>query len=337
MRIPVLISIILILSACKHSELDFPEDKPIVLDLPPGFPAPDIPADNFLTEKRVELGKLLFYDPALSVDSTVSCATCHEAKAGFADHLAVSQGVKGRTGFRNSPTLTNVAYHPWFFKEGGSPTLELQALGPIENKAEMGFNAVLLAERLKGHPVYTPLAQQAYDREMDLYVLVRSIAAFERTLISGNSPFDKYHFQGKENALNEQEKKGMELFYSERTGCSQCHSDFDFSDYSFRNNGLYVEYADRGRQRVTLLDEDIGKFKVPTLRNIALTAPYMHDGSLATLSEVIDHYQAGGKNHPSQSPLITGFSLSEEEKANLLSFLEALTDDEFINNPAFQP
>ena len=182
-----------------------------------------------------------------------------------------------------------------------------------------------------------PLAQEAYGRKMDLYVITRAIAAFERTLISGNSRYDQFFYQGKKDALSEKEKKGMELFFSERLACSICHGGFDFTEYSLENNGLYRDYEDKGRNRVTSKEEDIGKFKVPTLRNVALTAPYMHDGSLKSLEEVIDHYQLGGKGHPNQHPATQGFEISATEKQELLLFLQSLTDEEFIHNPDFLP
>ncbi|MDX2248560.1 MAG: cytochrome c peroxidase [Bacteroidia bacterium] len=328
---------ILVMFSCQTPVEEIPVDKPWDMGLPAGFPMPEIPTDNALNQSRIQLGKLLFYDPILSLDSTVSCATCHQAAAGFADHLPLSVGIQGRVGMRNSPTLTNVAYQPYFFSEGGSPSLELQALGPIENHVEMGFNAAELAKRIKDHPYYTPLAQNAYGREMDLFVLVRAIASFERTLISGNSPYDRYHFQNQQDALSESEKNGMQLFFSEKAGCSNCHSGINFTHYAFENNGIYASYPDQGRYRITLDTADLGKFKVPTLRNIALTAPYMHDGSLKTLEEVVSHYISGGKNHPNQNKFVKPLDLNEQEKRDLIHFLEALTDSAFVQNQAFVP
>lgn len=334
----LLISIFLFsLISCKNEPQEQPGPNFYELAVPLGFPEPSIPEDNLLTKERIELGKKLFYETALSIDSSLSCGSCHLAAAGFADHNAVSIGVQGRVGFRNSPTLTNVAYHPYFFKEGGSPTLELQVLGPIENHDEMGFNAAELAKRLKDHPEYDELAEKAYDRKMDLFVLTRAIAAFERTLISGNSKYDQFVFQQKKEAMTIDEQAGMELFFSERLACTTCHEGFDFTNYALENNGLYTDYQDKGRNRVTSDAADIGKFKVPTLRNIALTYPYMHDGSLKTLEEVIAHYQAGGKGHPNQHPAIQPFELSSSEKQQLLAFLNSLTDESFVHDPDFLP
>lgn len=333
----LMIGLLLLSWGCREAPTPLPPvDPPYPLALPPGFPMPEIPADNALTVSRVALGKQLFYDPILSRDSSLSCASCHLAEAGFADHHPVSIGIEGRVGFRNSPTLTNVAYHPWFFKEGGSPSLELQAVGPIENHVEMDIDIALLGRRLPYLSEYHPLAQQAYGRDLDIYVLIRALASFQRTLISGAAPYDAYR-QGDPSALDAAQQRGMALFFSDRTGCSQCHGGVDFSDYSMQNNGTYLDYgADLGRFRVTLDSADVGKFKVPTLRNVALTWPYMHDGHLPDLAAVMDHYNAGGKGHPLQSPLVRPLGLNENEKADLIRFLEGLTDRHFIENPAFR-
>lgn len=313
------------------------EPKAFEWDLPAGFAEPIVPANNEMSTDRVRLGKMLFFDPILSIDSTMSCSSCHLAEAGFADHHPLSLGVEGRVGARNAPTLTNVAYHPYFFREGGSPTLEQQVLGPICNNLEMGFNAALLAQRLKDHPVYEPLAQEAYGREIGLFVLTRAIAAYERTMISGDSPYDRFIRDEDPQALSAAAQRGLTLFESERTNCTQCHGEIDFSLYGFENNGLYDSFLDKGRFAITLNSADIGKFKVPTLRNIALSWPYMHDGSLKSLEEVVEHYNEGGNGHLNQSSYVRPLGLDQKEIADLVAFLESLTDEEFINNPAFRP
>ena len=335
---PIIIYILLglFMYSCSKLTPEIPTDDSYKWELPAGFPVPAVPDDNQMSEKRVALGKKLFYDPVLSIDSTVSCGSCHKTGAGLADNRAISPGIHGRLSFRNAPTLANVAYHPYFFKEGGSPSLELQALGPIENEDEMGFNAAALAQRIKYDPTYNKLAQDAYGRNMDLFVLVRAIASFERTMISGNAPYDQYINQDS-SSLTPAQLRGMDLFFSEKTACSNCHKGFDFTAYTFENNGLYDTFEDKGRQRITLAETDIGKFKVPTLRNIALTAPYMHDGSFPTLEAVIDHYRSGGKGHINQSQFVRPFELAEQEKKDLIHFLHALTDNTFIQNPAFRP
>lgn len=305
--------------------------------LPAGVTPPPVPDDNALTEGRVALGKRLFYDPILSLDSTVSCASCHRPEKGFADSESISPGVKGRLGFRNAPTLTQVGYSPYFFAEGGAPTLELQALGPIDNHTEFGFSAAELYERLREHPEYNELAQAYYGRDFDLYVLTRAIAAFERTLVSYRSPFDRFLYQGEESALTPAQRRGWNLFRSDALQCRSCHSGFAFSSYQFANVGLYQKYEDEGLTRRTMLPEDIGKFKIPTLRNIALTAPYMHDGSLPDLESVVTHFNSGGRGHTNQSALIRPLQLSEQEQADLVAFLHALTDSAMITDPELLP
>jgi len=294
----------------------------------------EIPESNPLTYERVKLGKMLFYEKALSRDSSISCATCHPQSRAFADDEAVSLGIKDRMGFRNVPVLGNIGYHPYFFREGGSPSLEAQVLGPICNFDEMGFNARELIERLAADDKYQQLAQEAYKRPMDVFVLTRALAAFERTLITGDSPWDRF-IQGDSSAMGAAAQRGWALFRSERLNCTQCHNGIDFSDYSFQSNGLKTQYEDEGRYRVTGDSSDIGTFKVFSLRNVALTGPYMHDGSLKTLQEVIEHYNQGGSQHVNQSEYIKPLGLSAGEKSDLIAFLEALTDKAFTENPDF--
>ncbi len=324
-----------LLLACKKDTPTI-EDDSYTLAIPIGFPTPSIPEDNQLTKSRIALGKKLFFDTSLSRDSSVSCASCHKPSLAFADDEAFSLGVENRLGVRNSVSLANVAYQENLLREGGVPTLEQQVLVPIQDHNEFDFNMVLLVERLSKDSVYVTLSQQAYDREMSAFVISRALAAFQRTLLSGNSPYDQYFFQNQSNALNESEIRGLNLFNSDALNCSKCHSDFNFTNEDFTNNGLYEIYADSGRIRLTGLEEDRGIFKVPSLRNVALTAPYMHDGSMNTLEEIIVHYQSGGKNHENKSPLIQGFTITDSEKEDLVNFLKSLTDQEFIQNPAFQ-
>lgn len=308
-----------------------------LLPLPPGFPAPDIPADNTLTLPRIALGRRLFYDPVLSKDSTRSCGSCHFAHLAFADSTPVSLGIEGRPGTRNTPTLANVAYQKKLLREGGVPTLEMQILVPIQEHNEFDFNILEVAERLKRMPDYVSAAQAAYGRAPDPFVITRAIAAFERTLLSGNTPFDQWFFQGKKWAIPASAKRGYQLFQDEKLNCGKCHAGFLFTNQEFGNNGLYLTYPDSGRLRLTGLESDRALFKIPGLRNVALTKPYMHDGSLPDLEAVIDHYQTGGKPHPNRSALLKPFTLSVQERADLLAFLHSLTDQHFIQNPDFQP
>jgi len=326
----------LLLGSCRY-DTAFPEpDTTALLNLPPGFEAPDFPEDNQLTRERWDLGKRLFYEPALSVDSSISCGSCHAQNLAFSDGRAVSLGVANAPGLRNAPTLANVAYHPYFMREGGVTTLEMQVGVPIQEHAEFNFNFVLLSERLSQDSSYQRQSRQAYDRNIDPFVISRAIAAFERTMISGRSPYDRY-LQGEMSELDAAAQRGKDLFFSERASCSSCHAGFDFTAYAFENNGLYTDYADPGRARLTGLESDRALFKVPTLRNIAVTAPYMHDGSLPDLERVVDHYRSGGNPHPNKNALVRPLDLTDQEADDLVAFLLALTDHEFETDPKFQP
>lgn len=299
------------------------------LDIPQGFPDPIIPEDNQLTYERIELGKRLFYDPILSKDGTISCESCHKQEFAFADNIAISAGVEGRLGFRNSMSLANMAYQDALMREGGVPTLEMQVLVPIQDHNEMDFNILSVAERLNLDSTYVNASIRAYNRIPDAFVITRALASFQRTMLSGDSDYDR-------NLLDEKEENGKELFFSDELACSSCHGTFLFTNQTIENNGLYEVYEDSGKYRLTNLQEDIGRFKVPSLRNIEITAPYMHNGSISSLEEVIEHYASGGKNHFNKSELIIGFSITDDEKDNLISFLKSLTDNNFTNNSFFE-
>ena len=299
------------------------------LDIPQGFPDPIIPEDNQLTYERIELGKRLFYDPILSKDETISCESCHNQEYAVADNVAISAGVEDRLGFRNSMSLANITYHDALMREGGVPTLEMQVLVPIQDHNEMDFNILSVAERLNLDSTYVNASIKAYNRIPDAFVITRALASFQRTMLSGDSDYDR-------NLLNEKEENGKELFFSDELACSSCHGTFLFTNQNIENNGLYEVYEDSGKYRLTHLQDDIGKFKVPSLRNIEITAPYMHNGSISTLEEVIEHYASGGNNHFNKSELITGFSITDDEKDNLINFLKSLTDNNFTNNSFFE-
>jgi cytochrome c peroxidase len=304
-----------------------------LLEVPEGFPPVPWPADNAFTPERWALGKKLFYDPILSIDGSTSCASCHHPALAFADTLPTSPGAFSRPGTRNAPSLANVAYQPYYLREGSVPTLEMQVLVPIQEENEFAHNIVDIAEVLKTLPEYVTLSQAAYGREPDAYVITRAIATFERTLISGNSAFDQFR-NGDTTALSKAAKRGAYLFYGGNLPCSSCHGDFNFTNYEFENIGLYETYADIGRERFTHNPADNAKFKVPSLRNVAVTAPYMHDGSLKTLREVLNHYNTGGKNHPNKSAFIKPLNLTEQDLNDLEAFLHSLTDYTFLANPA---
>jgi len=322
---------LLLLNACQKDVGDDAvppiADSPFALQLPSGFPAPVTPGDNPLTTASVQLGKALFFEPRVSRDGSISCASCHFPELAFSDPARVSIGFEGRTGFRNSPTLANVGYHTAFFRDGGVPTLEQQVIAPIHDAVEMNHDINLVAALLRNEEPYERLSQLAYGRALDAWVITRSIANYERTLVSGWSRYDRY-LQGDLTALDEQELRGLQLFTSADLNCTACHSGFDLSDHAYHNVGQYLDYGtDPGRGRITLQPGDVGKFKTPTLRNVALTAPYMHDGRMPTLKHVIDHFASGGLPHTNLDPAMRTFTLTDAEKADLIAFLSSLTDE----------
>ena len=307
--------------------LSFDNNNQYFLTIPKGFPNLQIPEDNKLTNERIYLGKKLFFDNILSRDSSISCASCHKPDHAFTDGLKKAVGIKNRSVTRNTPTLTNIAYNKNFLRDGVNPSLEAQVLVPIHEKNEFDFHILLAAERLKKKPSYVQLFEKAYGGIPTPKLITKAIASYERTLISGNSRYDQYIYQNKKNALSSSEKKGLKLF--NKLYCVSCHSGFNFSNGEIVNNGLYEKYEDVGKMRVSLKEIDNGCFKVPTLRNIALTAPYMHDGSIQTLEEVINHYMLGGNSHPNKHPFIKPFSLDNSDRKNLVLFLKSLSDSSF--------
>lgn len=333
-----LLAVVFVASACdSDASRSSINDTAYPLETPAGFPPIPVVAENPVTAAKVALGKRLFYDPILSADSTISCSSCHKQEFAFADNVPVSPGVQGRLGFRNAPSLTNVAYATVFHKGGGVPKLDMQAGTPIEDENEMDLSVFTAADRINAITHFHEQFLQAFGRQADAFTITRALAAFERTMISGESRFDKYTYQGQISALSEAQVRGKNLFFDERLACSSCHAGFNFTEDGFFNNGFKLDYSnDIGRQRVTIDSLDEGKFKVPTLRNIALTAPYMHDGSAATLEAVIAHYDAGGAGHPLQDERVRPLNLTAQEKADLIAFLHALTDEAFINNESFR-
>lgn len=305
---------------------------PFPLVIPPGFPEMPVPTNNALTYERVRLGRRLFFDPVLSRDSSISCAHCHHPGLAFTDGLQASEGIEGRVGTRNAPGLANIGYHPYFLREGGVPTLEQQVAVPVQEAHEFDFNFPDIVKRLNASPEYVKACREAYERDPDPFVITRALGAFQRTLISGSSPWDQFFAWGDLTAVSPQVLKGWAVF--QEKGCFSCHAGFDFTDHSFENVGLYMDYPDEGRARLTNLESDKGKFKVPSLRNVAITAPYMHDGHMQSLEDVVDHFASGGKAHPNRSIRMASFTWKPGERAALIAFLEALTDTEFIANPA---
>ncbi|MDX2006264.1 MAG: cytochrome c peroxidase [Meiothermus sp.] len=302
------------------------------------LPAVPIPADNPQTPAKVELGRKLFYDTRLSSDNTVACASCHKPEFAFSDGgKAVSEGVRRQKGTRNAPTLTNVGFRQSLFWEGRTPRLELQAVGPITAHDEMDMTPEALRSRLEGIPEYRLAFARAFPREpISLQTVAKAISAFQRTLVSFDSPYDRY-VAGDDKAMSPAALRGMELFLGEKGDCFHCHVGGQFTDDQPRNTALYTVYEDVGLARATGKDEDVGKFKTPTLRNVALTAPYMHDGSIKTLREAIQHYNNGGQPNLNSDPLIRPLGMTDAEVEDLVEFLKALTDEGFTKNPAFLP
>ncbi|MDZ4751804.1 MAG: cytochrome c peroxidase [Flavobacteriales bacterium] len=305
--------------------------------IPRGFEDPAIPAENLPTPARLELGRRLFYDKRMSLNDDISCGSCHALSSAFTDGKKVSNGSSGKSGRRNSPTLANMAWYPYFMAEGGVPTLEMQSLAPIHDTVEMGMNVLALSEKLKSDKRMNALSQRAYNRDIDPYVITRALACFQRSFISGDSRYDRYLIDSEKFPLTEAEERGRRLFFSNNTACSVCHSGYLFTDFGFYNVGLYDHYEDSGKERESYLPADSGKFKTPTLRNIELTAPYMHDGSMNNLEDVMRHYNEGGKAHSSKDLRVRPLNLSEEQIVDLIAFMKTLTDWNFVQNKELLP
>ncbi|MEL7118145.1 MAG: cytochrome c peroxidase [Bacteroidota bacterium] len=326
--------------------------KDYVLDIPDWMPDPFIPEDNPLTEDGVELGRHLFFDPILSVDSSLSCASCHDPKLAFTDGNAVSKGVEGIAGHRSSMSLVNLAFNTnGFFWDGRVQTLEEQAIIPVEDPIEMAENWPNVLEKLKRHSDYPKMFRRAFGiekaSEITQDLTIKALAQFERTLISADSRYDRVVWKN-EGFPTDAERRGQILFFFEdlpqdrqHPGCSHCHFAPTFTDNSYKNNGLdsvanLADFPDLGRGGVLGNIYDNGKFRTPSLRNIELTAPYMHDGRFATLEEVLDSYSRGGHGVLNEDTNIQAFELSERDKQDLIAFLKMLTDTNFVNNPKFQ-
>lgn len=340
--------------------------------LPPGFPVPQVPVDNPLTTEKVVLGRHLFYDTRLSGNGTQSCASCHEQARAFTDGRARAVGSTGQVHPRNSMSLANVAYaaaltwvNPVLLDLEQQAGVPLFGIDPIVELGAVGNQDAVLG-RLRAEPRYPPMFAAAFPGSADPFTFAnieRALASFQRTMISGGSRYDRYAYGGEPSALTAEEKRGLELFESETLECFHCHGGFNFSDAvvfgdlprgaaSFHNTGLYnlggtgaFPAPNVGLVEFTGKPSDTGRFKAPTLRNIERTAPYMHDGSIATLEEVIEHYAAGGRTiesgpnagvgskNPYKSGFIVSFQIPPADKAAVVAFLRALTDEAFLTDP----
>jgi cytochrome c peroxidase len=340
--------------------------------LPRGFPKPHVPEDNPMTAAKMELGRYLFYDTRMSVNGQASCAACHKQELAFTDGRAVSIGATGQRHSRSAMSLVNVAYSGALnWSNPRVKTLEEQALVPMfgEHPVELGLReGDGFMPMLRSDPRYQVLFERAFPDDVDRFTVknvTRALASFERSIISASSPYDRYHYGGEDGAVPESAKRGEILFFSQQLSCFRCHGGFNFSDATvsqsnagreieFHNTGLYnlagmfsYPAPNIGAYEYTKAAADIGKFKSPTLRNIAITAPYMHDGSIPTLENVLDHYAAGGRTieaganagighaNPNKDPLIGGFHLSAQDRADLIAFLESLTDTAVLHDTRF--
>lgn len=331
--------VVVALASCSPDESLTPpplEIRPI----PAHLPDVPVPADNPITKAKVELGRMLFYDARLSRDGSVACASCHRPDVGFSDAgRTVSAGVGGALGSRNSPAIINVAYQRHFFWDGRAASLEDQAMAAFLSPAEMSADTIAVAQLLR--TIYPQYWRSAFgDTVVTMRRAMQAIATFERTLISAKSPYDRF-ITGDSTALTTSQRRGMMLFFSDRTMCGHCHSGPNFTDDQFHNVGLFNHYLDRGRWMVTRNLRDEAKFKTPSLRNVELTAPYMatgdsDDGPMQTLEDVVEHYSEGVRPFPTKDPRVKRLRLTEQEKADLVSFMKALTDPTVATNPAFQ-
>jgi cytochrome c peroxidase len=297
-------------------------DPPLAsaLPRPQGFPELVTPESNLPTAERIELGRALFYDERLSRSGDVACASCHLQANAFADPNPQSHGVEGRLGKRNASALINEAWGKSFFWDGRA--LELD--DTLEE----------VARRLNDDAALLAAFQRAYASPPTPLTIPQALASFVRSLISSQSRYDAFK-AGDTAALTEEERRGEQVFNGERGECFHCHVGYNLTSQGYRNDGIASDDPDSGRFELTQKESDRGKFKTPTLRNIAVTAPYMHDGSLATLEAVVEQYDAGGRGHENTDPLIQPLALDASEKSDLVAFLRALTDDEFLTNPAF--
>lgn len=303
-------------------------------DFPDHFPDFQNTDPYPLTKETFALGRDLFYERFLSADSTISCSSCHVQARAFSDPRRVSSGVHDSLGTRNAQGLQNLNWAQTFFRDGTIHSLHRVPIAPLEADFEMGMNPVEMLRRINSHENYPGRFLTAYGEPVTQKHVIYALVAFQRMLVSANSPFDAF-YKGDSSAFSKNQLFGWQLFNG-KAGCVSCHVGVNFSDESFHNIGLYANYADEGRERFSFDKSDNGKFKTPNLRNVAVSGPYMHDGNWATLEEVIAHYNNGGIPHQNKDPRIKPLLLSNEEQMQLKSFLETLTDTAFLANPAFK-
>jgi len=329
-----LVGALTVLAGCDTQEAP---DAPPYPAVPAHLAQVPVPSDNPLTPSKVELGRQLFYDVRLSGDGSVACATCHNPASAFTDSPnQVSRGVNGARGQRNSPTIVNAAYRTSFFWDGRAATMEDQALTAFLSSVEMDADTVAVAALLRSDAYRSTWKNVFGDTTVTMRRAMQAIASFERTIVSASSRYDKYVL-GDHSALSELEREGMNLFFSNKTMCGACHGGQDFTNDQFQNVGLFSHYFDRGRYNVTKDPKDEGLFKTPTLRNVALTPPYMASGDaekgpMNTLEQVVEHYNDGGLPFPNRDKRVRKLNLNDREKAALVAFMKALTDSSVLHN-----
>jgi cytochrome c peroxidase len=331
-RIPVLSLLVLAAAALAACQGAPPEERataesgptPMVVKVPLGLELVPVPEDNPMTVEKVALGRQLYFDTRLSADNTVSCATCHDPARGWTDHAAVSTGIKGQQGGRSAPSVINASYNIFQFWDGRAASLEEQAVGPIQNPIEMGETHENVVKKLNAIEGYRTQFRQIFGTDVTIDAVGKAIAAFERTVVSGDSPYDRYQ-AGDKTALSEEAVRGLALFTG-KAQCSQCHVGFNLSDGVFHNIGvgMQMEKPDLGRHDTTKEDKDRGAFKTPILRDLTKTAPYMHNGSEPTLETVVEYYNNGGFANDWLDPKMQPLNLTDQEKADLVAFMKAL-------------
>ena len=343
MKQPIYWIILALIASAGCQQKDSLKYEDIAVVLPANFPSPTYNLQqNPVTKEGFLLGKKLFYDPILSRDSSIACADCHISFSAFShpDH-PTSHGIDGLFGRRNAPAIQNLIWQKAFFWDGGVPEMDFIAINPIENPVEMDESPMRVVQKLQRHPDYPSLFKAAFpDRDtIDGIQMLQAFSQFMATLVSANSRYDKYVRGEAGGTLSQEELAGLATFQSK---CSSCHSSDLFTDNSYRNNGLTDDFThDKGRYEISSFPDDIGLFKVPSLRNVEVTGPYMHHGKINSLEAAVAHYNNGVKWSPTLDPLLQqgnflGITLSTEEQKNIVAFLKTLTDHTFIRDERFQ-
>jgi cytochrome c peroxidase len=333
--------ILLLIFACAKEKDTTPyTPTPYKVEAPLWMQPMEIPSDNPMTVEGVALGKRLFYDTKLSGNNTMSCGSCHAQENAFSDSNQFSVGISGKAGNRQSMAIFNLGWSDLFFWDGRAKTLEEQAHDPVVNPIELNTTWQAVMKKLQADKTYPTLFEQAFrTKQIDSQLVTKAIAQFERSIVSFNSRFDKYYYQQDSTVFNASEKRGFNLFFL-KGSCLHCHGDAILTDNTLRNNGLDNIFSDKGQGEVTKKTADDGKFKVTTLRNIALTAPYMHDGRFKTLEQVVKHYNGGvifGSPNldKDMDHFLGGLDFTEQDEKDLVAFLKTLTDSTLITDKRY--